>query len=231
MCGRFTQHHDLPEIVSRFDVQQALFPVEPRYNVAPTQAVGVVVTEAATKERILDGFQWGLVPSWAKDTAIGNKMINARAETIAEKPAFKRALQYRRCIVPADGFYEWERAGPDGKIRIPRHFHRTDGSLFGFAGLWEKWESPDGSPLLTFTVITTEANGVVRPTHDRMPVILQTPEDEARWLDDSLKDTDLLVSLLKPYPEDWMDSYTVSRRVNSPAVDEVGLLEPIEQGA
>ncbi len=227
MCGRFTQHHYRADIVTRLEVQKVLFDTEPRYNIASTQAVAVVVTEATTKERVLDGFQWGLVPSWAKDPAIGNKMINARSETVAEKPAFKRALQHRRCIVPADGFYEWERTGADGKVRIPHHFRRKDGALFGFAGLWEKWDSPDGSPLLSFTLITTQANGIVVPIHDRMPVILQTPEDEALWLDDTLHETDLLVSLLQPYPDDWMDSFTVSRRVNSPAVDEAGLLESI----
>jgi putative SOS response-associated peptidase YedK len=223
MCGRFTQHHDADAIINRFGIQDRLFDIEPRFNIAPTQAVPVIVTEAATKERILDGFQWGLVPFWAKDPSIGNKMINARAETVAEKPAFRAALTRCRCLLPADGFYEWDKAGG---TRQPLHFRRRDGALFGFAGLWEEWQSPDGSPLRTCTIITTEANGVVAPYHDRMPVMLSDDEEIALWLDESVRAAKEVLPLLMPYPDAEMEVYAVSRRVNSPAVDAPELLEP-----
>jgi putative SOS response-associated peptidase YedK len=223
MCGRFTQHHDADTIMNRFGVQAQLFDIEPRYNIAPSQPVPVIVTEGTTKERILDGFQWGLVPFWAKDPSIGNKMINARAETVAEKPAFRAALTRRRCLLPVDGFYEWNKAGG---TRQPLHFRRKDGELFGFAGLWEEWQSPDGSPLRTCTIITTEANGVVAPYHDRMPVILTDEEGIALWLDESVRAAKDVLPLLVPYPDAEMEVYAVSRRVNSPAMDIPELIEP-----
>lgn len=230
MCGRFTQHHDTKTLALRFDVQDTVAEAEPRYNVAPTQGVVVVVTEATTHQRILDSFSWGLVPSWARDTSIGNKMINARAETLTEKPAFRTPLRQRRCLIPADGFYEWDKLGSDGKVKQPYHFRRRDGDIFGFAGLWEQWQSPDGSSLLTCTVITTEANQVVSPYHDRMPVILQNKDAEALWLDDQVKDPDRLLPLLVSYPDEWMEAVPVSRRVNSPKADDAELLTPVAVG-
>jgi putative SOS response-associated peptidase YedK len=228
MCGRFTQHHDVDAIMDRFGIQQTLIEVEPRYNIAPTQPVPVVVTEAATKERLLDAFQWGLVPFWAKDPAIGNKMINARAETIAEKPAFRTALSRRRCILPCDGFYEWDKASG---TRQPLHFKLKSGELFGFAGLWEEWQPPDGSPLLTCTIITTEANGVVAPYHDRMPVMLSDNDEIALWLDETVRDAKEVTPLLLPYPDEKMEVYAVSRRVNSAAFDSPELIEPADGGS
>ncbi|GAB4455153.1 MAG: SOS response-associated peptidase [Armatimonadaceae bacterium] len=225
MCGRFTQHHTTEEVQSRFVVSATLFDPVPRYNAAPTQPIAVVVQEASTRERILDGFQWGLIPFWAKDPAIGNKLINARSETVAEKPAYKGLLKRRRCIIPADGFYEWERR-EGGKVRQPFHFRRRDGNLFGFAGLWDQWDSPDGSSLLTCTILTTNANDTVGKVHDRMPVILQSPDDEAQWLDDTVSDTATLQALLLPYPDSLMEAVMVSRRVNSPMVDSLELILP-----
>jgi putative SOS response-associated peptidase YedK len=223
MCGRFTQHHDTAEIEARFGAQAVLFDPGPRYNIAPSQPIAVVVTEASTRERIVDGFQWGLVPLWAKDPAVGNKMINARSETVAEKPAFKNALKKRRCILPADGFYEWDKIGG---TRQPYHFHRRDGKLFGFAGLWEEWKRPesDSPPLYTCTILTTQANATVGQIHERMPVILQSPDDEALWLDTEMQEVGELLPLFAPYPDAEMEAFAVSKRINTPAIDDPELL-------
>jgi putative SOS response-associated peptidase YedK len=227
VCGRFTQQHDTKTLALRFDVGDTVVEAEPRYNVAPSQAVAVVVTEASTRERILDAFSWGLVPAWAKDATIASKMINARAETLTEKPAFRTPLRQRRCLIPADGFYEWDKisVGDDPKApKQPYHFRRRDGELFGFAGLWEQWRTPEGANLLTCTVITTAANDTVGRYHERMPVILRDRDAEALWLDDRVTDPDRLFPLLAAYPDDWMEAVAVSRRVNSPRVDEPELL-------
>lgn len=229
MCGRYTQHHDTAQVAERFGAGETLFDSGPRYNVAPTQTVPVVVARESTSApdagvRVVDGFDWGLVPFWAKDASIGSKMINARSETVAEKPAFKHAFTRRRCILPSDGFYEWDKAGG---TKQPYHFRRRDGELFGFAGLWERWKKEDGSELYTCTILTTEANQTVGPIHDRMPVILRTPEDENLWLDAETHDSEMLLSLLRPYPEEWMEAVPVSKRVNRPVVDEPELLATV----
>ncbi|HVK05850.1 MAG TPA: SOS response-associated peptidase [Armatimonadaceae bacterium] len=226
MCGRFTMHHDVGEVVDRFGAQSVLFDeLPPRYNVAPQQAVAAVTASGPKGERLLELCRWGLVPFWAKDPSIGGKMINARAETVAEKPSFKQALAKRRCLVPADGFYEWDRAGG---TRQPIHFRLKGGGgpLFAFAGLWEEWESPDGSPLRTCTLVTTTPNAIVAPYHDRMPVILR-PEDEALWMDTEVRQADALLPLLAPYPEEEMECYPVSRQVNTPVNDTPDLIEPL----
>lgn len=227
MCGRFTQGRQADDVAGRFGVQQVLFEPDARYNIAPTQPVPVVVERAMPGDgpaRFLEQFQWGLVPSWAKDPSIGSKMINARSETVAEKPSFRNALKYRRCIVPADGFYEWDKAGG---TKQPYLFRREDGDSFGFAGLWEEWHAPDGSPLLTCTILTTAANDTVGRVHDRMPVILRTRDEEAQWLDTRIRTGDNLAPLFRPYPDQWMLAVPVSRRVNSPANDAPDLLTPV----
>lgn len=226
MCGRFTLHHGTDEIAARFGAQEVLFDSPPRYNITPQQPVAVVTSgHGSVTGQTLEAFQWGLVPFWARDPAIGNKMINARSETVAEKPAFKNALLRRRCLLPTDGFYEWDKAGG---TRQPIHFRRRDGALFAFAGLWEEWQSPDGSPLRTCTILTTAANETVGRVHDRMPVILR-PEQEAFWLDTSaVKKPDVLLPLLKPYPDEAMEAFAVSRRVNIPVNDDPELIEPID---
>lgn len=233
MCGRYTLYHTREEIEERFAAQ--LVPhlaadAEPRYNIAPTQTI-LAVTEIRGGARLLDGFHWGLIPSWAKDPGIGSKMINARAETLAEKPSFRTALSRRRCLIPADGFYEWQDALPavgssKKPPKTPMHLHLTGGDLFAFAGLWDEWHAPDGSPLRSCTIITTSPNAVAAPIHDRMPVIL-TPEDEALWLDPTVSDTASLLSLLVPYPAALMDAYAVSRAVNTPTVDDAGLIAKV----
>lgn len=221
MCGRFTLHHSAEEIVERF-LAELLPHLEPRYNIAPTQPVAVVTQNGA---RRLDQYQWGLIPSWAKDKSIGHRMINARAETLAEKPAFRTALQRRRCLIPADGFYEWREADtPEEGGRTPMHIRRRDGGLFAFAGLWDEWRDPETQkPLRSCTIITGTPNPLIAPIHDRMPMILR-PEDEERWLDTSLTGGESLHSLLAPYPADVLEVYAVSRRVNAPIVDDPSLV-------
>jgi putative SOS response-associated peptidase YedK len=215
MCGRYTLHHPTSQVVMRFGVQEVLAaPADERYNIAPSQPILVVVQEADRRE--LDTFQWGLIPSWAKDPTIGNKLINARAETLAEKPSFRNALTRRRCLIPSDGFYEWQKV--DGK-RQPMYIRRRDGDLFAFAGLWEEWKEPDGTTLRTCAIITVPANNVVSGIHDRMPAMLR-PEQEALWLDPSLKSAPDLTRLLMPYADEDMETYAVSPRVNRPANDD-----------
>lgn len=232
MCGRFTLHHSTQEVAERFAAQQVLFPLENRYNIAPGQAIPVIANSTLAGARWMEAMKWGLVPFWAKDAEIGNRLINARAETIAEKPAYKQALKRRRCILPSDGFYEWQAqsSGP----RLPYHIRLRDGELFGFAGLWEEWEAPDSSPLRTCTLITVEPNELMAPIHNRMPAILRR-EDEDAWLDSELKDTDSIVALLKSYPAKSMEAFPVSRRVNAPQNDDELNIEPVveenEQGS
>lgn len=220
MCGRFTLHHDADSIVERFDVLDTVIGVEPRYNIAPQQNIPVIL--APQNNRILDSFRWGLVPSWAKEAAIGQKMINARSETLTEKPSFRTALLRRRCLIPADGFYEWERH-EDGS-RHPIHFRLQSQELFAFAGLWEEWQEPNSeNRLRTCTIITTSANETVGRVHDRMPVMLPRDAEEI-WLDMSMSDTDMLRSFCMPYPDSEMEAIPVSRRVNSPANEGPELL-------
>jgi putative SOS response-associated peptidase YedK len=180
------------------------------------------VAHAQTGKRVVDGFEWGLVPFWAKEK-MGAKMINARSETVSEKPAFRSAFAKRRCIIPSDGFYEWDKAGG---TRDPYHFRRKDGALWGFAGLWETWRDPnnsDAEELYTCTILTTEANRTVGKVHERMPVIFGREEDEALWLagDAPLPE---LQSLFRPYPDDLMEAVLVSRRVNRPVIDDPELI-------
>ena len=175
--------------------------------------------------RELVALRWGLIPSWAKDQAIGNRMINARAETVAEKPAYRTAFRRRRCLVPADGFYEWQRTG---KKKQPYFIHRRDDRPFALAGLWESWQRPDHSQIESFTVLTTEPNDVVRPIHNRMPVILNE-SDYDLWLDPALEEPGPLTPLLKPYRADLMESYPVGREVNNPRYEAASCVEPLDR--
>jgi putative SOS response-associated peptidase YedK len=232
MCGRFTLHHTPVQIAKRFDAQPSLFETQPRYNIAPTQPVATVRengmssrTSGLVQMRALEAFQWGLVPFWAKDPEIGNRLINARAETLVEKPAFKHALNRRRCLIPADGFFEWRK---EGSRRTPMYIRMRDGSLFAFAGLWEEWTSPDGSPLRTCAIITVEPNSLLAPIHNRMPAILR-PEDEGTWLDMARTRAPDALALLRPYSADRMEAYPVSRRVNAPANDDPACILPVGQ--
>ncbi|HWP47038.1 MAG TPA: SOS response-associated peptidase [Candidatus Limnocylindrales bacterium] len=221
MCGRYTQTRETEALQARFKFEPTDIVLHPRYNLAPGQDAPVIVQE---ESRVLKLMHWGLVPSWAKETSTGYKMINARAETLTQKPSFKKSFQRRRCLVPADGFYEWRKNG--GRAKTPLRFVLKSGDPFAFAGLWDIWQGSDEDAtegnnrllLLSFTIITTEANDLIRPIHDRMPVILQ-PKDEDTWLDPDLKDVNKLASLLVPYPSDKMMGYEVSSLVNSPQND------------
>jgi putative SOS response-associated peptidase YedK len=225
MCGRFTLTTDPGIIARRFGAPPAEGGgTTPRYNVAPTQTV-VTVTDDG--QRHLAAMRWGLVPRWAKDPAIGSKMINARAETLAEKPAFRQVLQKRRCLIPADGFYEWPNRG---KSKQPLRVTLTTGEPFAFAGLWDTWHAPDGQDLRTCTIVTTTPNALMAPFHHRMPVIL-TPEAEQVWLDPTIDNPEQLVPLLVPYPAEAMHVYPVSTLVNRVANDSPQLVLPLESAA
>jgi len=220
MCGRFTLTTNLGAIAARFGVARFLEEVGPRYNIAPTQPVIVVNDDGS---RHLTEMRWGLIPSWAKEPTIGNRMINARAETVATKPAFRAALRKRRCLIPADGFYEWQQVG---RRKQPVYITLKTREPFSFAGLWETWTSPEGEEVRTCTIITTEANDVLKPIHDRMPVIL-TREAEGVWLDPAIQDPERLLPLLTPYPSEGMELYPVTTKVNNPAHDTQGCVRPL----
>jgi putative SOS response-associated peptidase YedK len=222
MCGRYTLSK-LEQILRQFPSITELPPdLAPRFNIAPTQPIPVIANNRPDR---LEMFHWGLVPSWAKDVAIGNKMINARGETLAEKPAFRTALKRRRCLVPADGFYEWQN-NPDGKTKTPMYV-RVDGGLpFAFAGLWDVWHSPDGSELPSCTIITTSPNSLMSAIHDRMPVIVP-PEDYQRWLAKEEQEAGDLMDIIKPFPAERMEVYPVAKTVNSPKNETPSCIAPV----
>lgn len=221
MCGRFTLRAPADRVKREFQLEEVPS-IEARFNIAPTQSVLAVRSIADEREAVL--LKWGLIPSWAKDNSIGAKLINARSETVEEKPSFREAFKRRRCIIPADGFYEWQRTG--GR-KQPYYFRLKDDRLFGFAGLWEKWRTPDGESLETCSILTTEANEVLSTVHDRMPVILH-PESYELWLDDDARKQDLRKELLRPYPASEMTAYPVSTSINSPQHQGEELVQPIQ---
>lgn len=225
MCGRFV--FDIPgEILLETFGLAALPAVRPRYNVAPTQMVPAVRSDAEGVNR-LDYLQWGLIPSWAKERSIGSRMINARSETVSEKPAFRQAVRYRRCLVPASGFYEWKQ---EGKLKSPHYFQVKGGAPMVFAGLWESWKAPEGETVVSCSILTTAANPLVGEIHERMPVILH-PGEYRMWLDRNVTDASELLQLFQPYPADLMVMRRVSPLVNSPKNDLIELLSPIEDAA
>jgi putative SOS response-associated peptidase YedK len=209
MCGRMVMELT-PELLATVFGTPKVPTLVPSYNIAPTQMVHIV--RQVSDHRTLDSMKWGLVPTWAKDPAIGNQMINARSETVAEKPSFRHAIKYRRGIIPASGYYEWLH---EGKAKIPYYFRMKDGSPIGFAGIWEEWKAPDSTLLQTFSLLTTKANKLVEPIHDRMPVIL-APDEYPTWLNKHLTSPEQLQQLYQPYPSDLLEAYPVSERVNSP---------------
>jgi putative SOS response-associated peptidase YedK len=228
MCGRYTLA-TAPEALARIFELDDPPELPARYNIAPTQqvpAVRLVVDEGsgASRRRVLRLLRWGLVPFWAKDPGIGARMINARAETVADKPAFRAAFRRRRCLVLADGFYEWQRVGRGAKQ--PFLIRLRDGGPFAFAGLWERWTGPEGEPLESCTLLTTQPNELVAPIHNRMPVILD-PADYDAWLDPQLQDPAALRPLLRAFPAEKMIAHPVSQRVNNPRVDEPGCAAPL----
>jgi putative SOS response-associated peptidase YedK len=221
MCGRFTLTVDPADVKDLY--LKASFPDQfaARYNIAPSQAVLAIPNDG---KNAADFFLWGLIPSWAKDASIGSRMINARGETLAEKPSYRGAYKYKRCLIPADGFYEWK-SEPGTKTKAPYFIHMKGGKPFAFAGLWDEWRSADGAAIRTCTIITTAPNPLMAPIHDRMPVILR-PEDYAEWLDAAPRAPDSLQHLIAAYPADKMEAYPVSALVNSPSNDRAELLQP-----
>ena len=224
MCGRYTLRSNLKQLADLFHVGDVHLPLfDPRYNIAPSQDV-LAVRQPDGRELV--ELKWGLVPSWAQDPKIGYRMINARCESVAEKPSFRSAFKKRRCLIPADGFYEWQKRG---KEKQPYFIHLTDDQPFAFAGLWEYWER-DGEIIESCTIITTEANELMRPLHDRMPVILPA-ESHDEWLDSDNQAMEDLPSLLKPYPSEEMDAYPITTYVNSPKNQGQECVAPVEDEA
>jgi len=222
MCGRYTLIAELDELAAEFGLTDVGgLSLSPRYNIAPTQEVPVVRLVEGAKQ--LDMLRWGLIPAWAKDIEIGNKLINARSETAAEKPSFRSAFKKRRCLIPASGFYEWKKE-KGGKQ--PYYIRRDDEDVVAFAGLWESWAgNDDRGPLETFTILTTEPNELMRTLHNRMPVILE-PDDYDKWLNTDQTDKDASLALLDPLPDGLLATMPVNKRVNSPRNDDVACLEP-----
>jgi putative SOS response-associated peptidase YedK len=218
MCGRFTQRADSKKLAKAFKVAEVPV-VEARFNIAPTQ--DILAVYASGDGRAATFYKWGLIPSWAKDTSMGARLINARSETVTEKPSFRQAFRQRRCVIPADGFYEWQRTG--GR-KQPYFFRMRDERPFGFAGLWERWEGEGGRVVNSCAILTTEANEVLRPVHDRMPVILH-PDDYEPWLGAGARELDLVKEMLRPYPAEQMVGYPVGASVNSPWGQGAGLIE------
>jgi len=226
MCGRFTQQRPSAELAALFGAEDLAASPGGRYNLAPQQ-LGLVIVEHDDLRRAIVPYRWGLIPSWAKDARIGSRLINARAETVSTTPAFRASFAKRRCIVPADGFYEWERVTPD--IRQPNLIRRTDGEPMAFAGLWSIWRDPtreDAEPLRTFSIITTTANATLEPIHDRMPAILPASAWEA-WLTPEAPEPGELLALLQPASGDLLERFPVSKRVNSARNEGPDLVVPL----
>ncbi len=220
MCGRFTLTHDIQSIAKAFHATApAALQIVPHYNIAPTQNI---VTVMRDEEIHLAMLRWGLIPSWAKEESVGSRMINARAETLAEKASFKRLLNSRRCLIVADGFYEWAQE-PGSKAKTPMYIQLKDGELLTFAGLWDSWKNPAGEQIRTCTIITTKPNELMVNIHNRMPAIL-SPEARDLWLDPTNRDESALIHLLDAYPAEEMIARPVSRLVNNPKHDSAELI-------
>lgn len=220
MCGRYTLTCMADVVAEAFQLE-AIPDLQPRYNVAPSQGVACVRAGLRSRKPEAVMLRWGLIPSWARDPAMGMKLINARAETVAEKPSFRKPFRERRCLVLADGYYEWKR---EGTRKQPYHIRLNSERPFAFAGLWDRWKGEDGKTLESCTILTTTPNERLASIHDRMPVILPTVAYEP-WLDAGLHDVTRLVPLLTPYLADAMIAVPVSRRVNDPRVDDARCLE------
>jgi putative SOS response-associated peptidase YedK len=221
MCGRFTLTIEALDAEKEFELESVPDHWQQRFNIAPTQPVAVL---SKPGQHRVEFMHWGLIPSWAKDPGIGTKMINARAETVSEKPAFRAAFAHRHCLILADGFYEWQRTeGKKGKS-IPFYFHLKDRRPFAFAGLWESWQSRSGETVCSCTIITCSANDFVKEVHDRMPVILT---GDRRWAWLSLEHPGENHALLTPFPAGEMAAYPVSTLVNSPSIDTQACIQPV----
>jgi putative SOS response-associated peptidase YedK len=216
MCGRYRLSRRKQLVEEYFDSVSEEEDWNPRYNIAPTQPVPVIRQNPKEPVRELSLMKWGLVPSWAPNPSVAARMINARSETASTKPAFREALKSRRCLIPADGFYEWMRTG---KAKQPYCFEVNEGELFAFAGLWDRWRDPSGNAVETCSILTTTPNAVTSPVHDRMPVILD-PDSYDLWLDPGMRDVAAASDLLKPYDARLMRCYPISTRINSVVNDD-----------
>jgi putative SOS response-associated peptidase YedK len=221
MCGRFLLIAPGRDLAERFGLTEEP-DLKPRYNIAPTQSVATLRTKPESGTRRLEMLTWGLVPFWAKDPSIGSRMINARSETAAQKPSFRAAFKRRRCIIPADGFYEW--TGAKGK-KQPYLIRTVDERPFALAGLWEHWADANGNVIESCTILTTDANEALRRLHDRMPVILP-PEDYQTWLDPALEDPKVIQTMLRQYPSEEFSIVPVSFNVNKAGYDSPDCIEP-----
>lgn len=230
MCGRYTLIVTLAWILTRFHAESHIQDTDytPNYNIAPGQNVLAIINDG-THNR-LGYLRWGLIPPWAKDEKIGYRLINARAETIAEKPSFRNAFERKRCLIVADSFYEWKHDPDHQKMKIPLRFRIKSDDLFAMAGLWETWTSPEGQKIHSCAIVTTEANELMAPVHNRMPVILRK-EDEQRWIDPANHDLSALKNLLKPYMSGRMEAYEVSPAVNSVKNNGPGLIRRVPGGS
>jgi putative SOS response-associated peptidase YedK len=220
MCGRFVRCSTIKEICGYFNVGVPSFEIEPSYNVAPAQDI-IIINKLGQKQLVKS--HWGFVPSWAKEITDGYKMINARVETVTEKQSFKDAFRKQRCLVVADGFYEWQR---ERKRKLPYYIHLKSGNPFGFAGIYNTWTSPEGKKICTCTVLTTESNELISEIHDRMPVIVPRDKEDI-WLDPEVQDANLLKGFLNPFPSEEMIMTPVSDKVNSPRYDSPDNIKPI----
>lgn len=223
MCGRFTQTFSSSEIAKAFNLAN-LPELKPRYNIAPTQEVAAIVRSEASSEREFKWLRWGLIPSWAKDSKMGAKLINARAESVAQKPSFRSAFRYSRCLIIADGFYEWQQ---QENRKQPFYIQQIDGLPFALAGLWSTWQPKNGETISTCTIITTKANEIVQPIHERMPVILKSTDYE-KWLAPTVQQPELLQPLLQPYSSDKLKVAPVSTKVNNSRNDSPECVKLIE---
>jgi putative SOS response-associated peptidase YedK len=221
MCGRFVLETTPDQLVKSYQLT-CVPDLVPRYNIAPSQQVAAIRQNSAHEHELVQ-LQWGLIPSWAKEAAIGYKMINARSETVHEKPSFRQALRSRRCIIPASGFYEWKK---EAKDKIPHFIHLVDGDLMSLAGLWDRWKSPEGESIETCTILTTVANSLVKQIHDRMPVILHG-EEFSRWLSRDISDVGRISELFYPYPSERLEAYTVSKEVNLASHNRPDLIQHV----
>jgi putative SOS response-associated peptidase YedK len=226
MCGRYRLSRRKQVVEEYFDAVSGEEEWTPCYNIAPTQPVPIIRQNPKEPVRELSLVRWGLIPSWAKDSSAAARMINARSETAAAKPAFRDALKSRRCLLPADGFYEWQRTG---KTKQPYCFEMNDGELFAFAGIWDRWKDASDNAVETCSILTTTPNAVTSSIHDRMPVILD-PEGYDLWLDPRLQDVSVASELLKPYDARLMRCYPISARINHVANDDEECSTPVELG-
>ena len=223
MCGRFVRKCSIDEIKDEFDIGEVAWASEPSYNVAPMQDIAGIINKEGTNRLVK--FRWGLVPFWAKDPSIGNRMINARSETLVTKPSFSKIFKNQRCLIVADGFYEWK---IENDKKIPLYIHLRSDKPFGLAGLYSTWKDKEGGVLATCTIITTLPNELLMPIHNRMPVIID-PLSRKTWLDNEISEPDQLMPLLKPYNASEMEAYTVSRQMNKPDYNSPDCIKRVEK--